>query len=179
MFVRKFTAVLFVILSLLLLGEGADTGMIASDLPSCFEVSAAYIGYPMNIPQSGGRYLQNCTNPEDCQLMCQEAAGCEWFNWSNFTSTMTGNQITRCWMKTGKGNAKEMPGVITGPKYCKPQRSCIERGKMYIGDELNRLGARMFIGNGEGLNRWVRWKNNFGRQKTEADCQVCVGCSNL
>jgi len=176
-------AVFFLVLGLLLLGdqtnaeqdegERENTGEMkmdmgdhemseemememGSDLPSCFETNKAYVGYPMDNPESGGRYLEKCPNPQHCQMMCQEDARCEWFNWSNSTCAMSGKQITKCWMKTGKGNAKEIPGVITGPKYCKPERSCIERDRMYIGD---------------GLNRWVRRKNNFGRQKTEADCQ--------
>ena len=120
MFGRRFSAVLFVILSLLLLGDHAEAEQEDADT-SCYEVDLAYIGYPMNIPESGGRWHENCPNPEDCQVMCQEDAKCEWFNWSNFTSPMTGNKITKCWMKTGKGKAMEMPGVITGPKYCKPQ----------------------------------------------------------
>ena len=96
-------------------------------------------------------------------MMCQEAKDCEWFNWSNTTHPRTGKQITRCWMKTGKGDAKVdgMVGVITGPKYCEltNKRHCIERNRMYIGD---------------GLNVWVRQRNNFGRQKTEARCQVIL-----
>ena len=94
-------------------------------------------------------------------MMCQEAKDCEWFNWTNHTCPMTGNLITRCWMKTGKGVAKMKTGAITGPKFCelKGKRNCIERDRMYIGD---------------GLNVWVRRRNNFGRQKTEARCQVKI-----
>jgi hypothetical protein len=65
--------------------------------------------------------------------------------------------VPRCYLKMGKGKAIPLSGVTTGPKYCQPERSCIERGKMYIGD---------------GLNVWKRGKNNFGRQKSEAACQV-------
>ena len=74
--------------------------------------------------------------------MCQKESQCEWFNWSKYA-------ITKCWLKMGKGIAKYMPGVTTGPKYCEPERKCIERGKMYIGDGFG-----------------------FRRQKSEAACQV-------
>jgi len=127
-------------------------------LPECFEEDKAYIGYAMNITENntetGERYVSGCPNPQHCQMMCQEAEGCEWFNWSN----TTGNVMSRCWMKRGKGMAMEKTGVITGPKYCKQEenRRCIERNRMYIGD---------------GLNVWNRRDNNFGRQKTESHCQ--------
>eukprot|EP00092_Neocalanus_flemingeri_P078861 GFUD01098179.1.p1 GENE.GFUD01098179.1~~GFUD01098179.1.p1 ORF type:complete len:542 (+),score=128.64 GFUD01098179.1:107-1627(+) len=139
-------------------GEGGETEMEMDmgPLPSCFETDKAYIGYPMDHSESGGRYLDKCPNPQHCQMTCQEDASCEWFNWSNRTCPMSGKQITKCWMKAGKGNAKDMPGVITGPKYCKPERGCIERDRMYIGDPLSV---------------WQRRKNNFGRQKSETDCQ--------
>eukprot|EP00092_Neocalanus_flemingeri_P037381 GFUD01040705.1.p1 GENE.GFUD01040705.1~~GFUD01040705.1.p1 ORF type:complete len:464 (+),score=104.46 GFUD01040705.1:119-1393(+) len=139
-------------------GEGGETEMEMDmgPLPSCFETDKAYIGYPMDHSESGGRYLDKCPNPQHCQMTCQEDDSCEWFNWSNRTCPMSGKQITKCWMKRGKGNAKDMPGVITGPKYCKPERRCIERDRMYIGDSLNV---------------WQRRKNNFGRQKSEAACQ--------
>ena len=93
------------------------------------------------------------------QLMCQEAEKCEWFSWLNVTSSETEAESGRCYMKTGKGTAKAAQGVTTGPKYCQPERNCIERNRMYIGD---------------GLNYWNISKNNFGRQKSEAACQVCV-----
>ena len=59
-------------------------------------------------------------------------------------------------MKEGKGRAKWMAGATTGPKYCYPQRSCIERGKMYLG---------------YGVDARKGW-NNIGSKKTESACQV-------
>jgi len=126
-------------------------------IPECFEKDKNYIGYPMNTPE-GERYIKNCPNPQHCQVMCQRAKGCEWFNWSNGTCPMTGKIITRCWMKKGKGNVMAKEGGMTGPARCKHEkkRSCIENNKMYVGD---------------GLNVWKIRGNNFGRQKTAARCQ--------
>jgi len=126
-------------------------------MPECFEKEKVYIGYPMNTPE-GKRYITNCPNPQHCQMMCQRAEGCEWFNWSNETCPMTGKLMTRCWMKRGKGNVMAKAGRMTGPARCKheKERSCIESNKMYIGD---------------GLNIWKRRGNHFGRQKTAARCQ--------
>jgi len=121
---------------------------------TCLEVDKAYIGYAMDNPDTAERYFSDCPSPLHCQMLCQEAEMCEWFNWSNTTHPFP----TRCWMKRGKGKAKHMPGVTTGPKYCQQRenRQCIERNRMYIGD---------------GLNMWKRRRNNFGRQRTEGHCQ--------
>ena len=126
-------------------------------IPECFQKDKEYIGYPMNTPE-GDRYIKNCPNPQHCQVMCQRAEECEWFNWTNGTCPMTGKIITRCWMKSGKGNLKAKPGGMTGPARCKHEkkRSCIEDNRMYVGD---------------GLNVWKIRGNNFGRQKTAARCQ--------
>jgi len=137
------------------LSEEEIMGMMP--MPKCFEMDKAYIGYPMNT-SDGDRYIKDCPNPQHCQVMCQRRKGCEWFNWSNGTCPRTGNVISRCWMKKGKGNGMFKAGGITGPKSCKQEkkRSCIENNMMYIGD---------------GLNVWKRRGNNFGRQKTAARCQ--------
>merc|ERR1712042_106095 len=90
-------------------------------MPKCFEMDKAYIGYPMNT-SDGDRYIKDCPNPQHCQVMCQRRKGCEWFNWSNGTCPRTGNVISRCWMKKGKGNGMFKAGGITGPKSCKPEK---------------------------------------------------------
>ena len=47
------------------------------------------------------------------QSLCQEDAGCNWFNWNSLSN--------RCFMETKKGRPKDLPGtnITTGSKYCK------------------------------------------------------------
>ena len=45
-----------------------------------------------------------------CQTLCQETAGCEWFNWSN---------LGNCYLETAKGKDLEKAlGGATGPAFC-------------------------------------------------------------
>ena len=157
--------------------EKTELVEVESTDDSCFETEKAYIGSGMKYPGTDKPYEKDCPSPTHCQVLienvhmpstykytnvqelCQQNAECEWFNWENTTDSETNTTVTKCWLKKGKGSGKKMVGVTTGPRNClpKPERHCIEQGAMYIGD---------------GLNLWVRRKNNWGRQKTAAACQV-------
>ena len=48
--------------------ESEEEMMGKGPLPACFETDKAYIGYPMNNPENGDRYLEGCPNPQHCQV---------------------------------------------------------------------------------------------------------------
>jgi len=79
----------------------------------CFYLRVHYIGFPLNKPGGNNNY-GGMDSAEECQSLCQNTAGCEWFNWA-----LTGFPEWGCWLKTGKGSwTKDVVGGVSGPRKC-------------------------------------------------------------
>ncbi|KAK6591135.1 fibrillin 2 syndatyly ems [Cryptosporidium xiaoi] len=69
----------------------------------CFESDIEYPGYTLQV-------LRSLSTALDCQLQCQLDLGCDFFSFDMF------NKL--CFFKAARYEAKVVPGIISGPKYC-------------------------------------------------------------
>jgi len=79
------------------------------DYEDCFDHGIDYIGFDME----DGVYVST-PSAADCQVNCQNTAGCEYWSWDP-------DYHTACWRKTGKGETRADSRITSGPKFCGDQ----------------------------------------------------------
>merc|ERR1719244_276455 len=95
------------------------------------------------------------TSPENCQKLCQERQGCNFFTWVNPQSGFYPNS---CWLKGSQGTPQYSASSVSGPRYCSgevtttpPQVGCCQT--VFISSsgltpqfQWTRLGTYQYIG---------------------------------
>ena len=94
----------------------------------CFDYGTDYNGFDME----EGVYIPQAS-AEDCQIECQNTAGCEYWTWDpGKLGSLWGNIFNchlrfkfffldynnACWKKTAKGENVPSGSMVSGPKYC-------------------------------------------------------------
>ena len=78
---------------------------------NCFDHGIDYFGNDLN----PGQFISTDT-AFDCQENCQKNSVCHFWTWSpKFNKA--------CWMKSGKGQVRPDPDVISGPSHCEYKTS--------------------------------------------------------
>jgi len=107
----------YLILLLCVTAHGSLPRSSVRDLPGshagdCFEWEVEYHGGGLDNPMVTG-----VTSPDQCQELCQDRQGCNYFTWVNSQHDVTGYRNT-CWLKGTQGNPQPCPTCVSGPSSC-------------------------------------------------------------
>ena len=79
---------------------------VADDYEDCFDRGIDYNGFDLE----DGKYVST-ESADACQTECKNNDRCKYWSW-------VPDYHNSCWLKDGKGQTSQSPGIISGPKYC-------------------------------------------------------------
>lgn len=115
----------------------------ASLEPICFENGIEYHGGGLEQPM-----VDQVTSPEECQQLCKQRAGCNYFTWVSSSSSVYKNT---CWLKGSKGTPQPNASDISGPRDCPNDGCCDQVLVSSTGGTVDYQWTRLgyYIQNGE------------------------------
>jgi len=138
-----------------------------SNIPKndCFVWEVEYHGGGLENPMVTG-----VTSPDQCQELCQDRQGCNYFTWVNSQHDVTGYRNT-CWLKGTQGDPQPCKTCVSGPSTCgedpttaPPSGCCSTITISSSGDtpdyQWTRLGTYYYYDNSDDGRPMYRQDNN-------------------
>jgi len=125
----------------------------SSSSSSCYEYGVEYHGGGLNNPM-----VEHVTSPEDCQKLCKNRDGCNFFTWVDETSSYYPNT---CWLKGSNGDPQEDSSCVSGPRACPDDGCCdqvlISSSGATVDYQWTRLGYYNYYGELDGRPTYKQW----------------------
>jgi len=130
-------------LSLFTLGVATGSSRLVSD---CFSTGTEYHGGGLDNPMVPG-----VDSAQECQRLCQQRQGCNYFTWINGQHQAPGYEYT-CWLKDNQGTPQQCDTCVSGPRECEDQSGCCMQVKISSSGltpdfQWTRLGSYVYQGN--------------------------------
>lgn len=84
--------------------------------------------------------VDQVSSPEDCQRLCKERQGCNYFTWVSSHSNVYQNT---CWLKSSEGDPRADSSMISGPKTCSNDGCCKQVHLTSSGGTVDYQGNRL------------------------------------